>query len=420
MLFFSLVILLPVNGKYTNKWGYPFDPPEGEGDSDDGNSTLIVRGMANETTKPSIPINKGKLDHQSYLWLYVVFVYFFTILALYLLVVETKKIIRIRQSYLGTQATVTDRTLRLSGIPVDMRSEDKIKDFIENLDIGKVDSIMLCRNWKRLDKLLTQRMACLRRLEEVWTQYLGHDRPRRNNLSLPVVQPPPPPVSRAAASDPENTQLLSPEEMQQANSGAEGVRPTKRIWYGPLNMYHHKVDAIDYYEEKLRRLDELITEARKKEYTPTPLAFVTMESVAACQMAVQAILDPRPGQLLATLAPPPADVIWANTYLSRYHRMFRSWSIMVFIGLLTIFWAVLLVPLAVSINPATLGKIFPGLESFLEQHKVIQSLLTTGMPTAVVSLLGIAAPYLYACKCFLPGPLIIWLTQIKILPPFKG
>lgn len=400
ILFFSLIVILPVNAKYTKGWN-PFmsDPTD---NSTLGDDTVFRGARLDESSKP--PGNKKKLGTQGYLWMYVFFVYFFTVLALYFLVVETKKVIRVRQSYLGTQATVTDRTLRLSGIPPDMRSEEKIKEFIEGLGIGKVDSIMLCRRWKYLDELMEKRMSYLRRLEQAWTVYHGHHRARRNVSGLPLAHPPPPPLSRIAAADEEHTQLLSAEEIQQANAEADhDNRPTTRIWYGPLKMYSNKVDAIDYYEEKLRQYDEKILSARKKEYTPTPLAFVTMESVVACQMAVQAILDPRPGQLLASLAPPPADVIWENTYLSRSHRMFRSWTIMIFIGLLTIFWAALLVPFAGLMNPSTLGKVFPGFEDFLNDHKVIQSLITTSLPTAAISLMTIIVPYLYAYLSSLQG-----------------
>ena len=393
VLFFALVVILPVNGKFTKRWGYPFDPPADDGGSD--NSTMVQI-----FAKPS---DKKDIQNQ-YLWMYVIFTYFFTILALYLLVAETKKMIRIRQGYLGYQSTVTDRTLRLSGIPPKLRSEEKIKEFIESLGIGQVDSIMLCKDWRELDDLMRNRMTCLRRLEEAWTTYLGPAKFRQNNQMLPRVRPPPPPFSRLAEADPENTQLLSPAEIEEAHISPDSKkRPFKRLWYGPMNIYHKKVDAIDYYEEKLRKYDEMITAARQKEFKPTALAFVTMESTAACQMAVQAILDPNPGQLLASLAPAPADVVWENTYLSRSHRMFRSWSIMIFIGLLTIFWAALLVPFAGLLNPQTLGKVFPGLEDFLADHEVLQSLLTTSLPTAAISLLTIAVPYLYACKYFVLG-----------------
>jgi hypothetical protein len=54
-----------------------------------------------------------------------------------------------------------------------------------------------------------------------------------------------------------------------------------RLQHGWLNVWSTRVDAIDYYEEKLRRLDEKIKRVRKKEFEPTSLAFVTMDSIPA-------------------------------------------------------------------------------------------------------------------------------------------
>jgi calcium permeable stress-gated cation channel len=381
-LFFSLTVILPVNYKYTGKPGWPINFPP---NSTNGTNTILVE-------------KEKKLDiDTSYLWMYVAFTYFFSWVALYLLVCQTTKIIRIRQAIMGTQSTITDRTFRLSGIPPDMRSEEKITDFVEELQIGKVDSVMLCKNWRRLDDLMSERQSCLRRLEESWARHIGrHRKPRRT------------PASNRAESgldlgdDHEHSQLLSAEEQAHVSSYSQ-ERPTHTIWYGFFNLQRRKIDAIDYYEEKLRKLDTRIEEARKGEYTPTPLAFVTMESTAACQMAVQAILDPTPGQMIASPAPPAAQVVWQNTYLSRETRMWRAWVIMLIIGFLTIFWAALLIPLAGLLSIEAIDKVLPGVADALKAHPIAQSLVQTGLPTLVFSLLSIAVPYLYEWLSHLQG-----------------
>ncbi|KAG9783924.1 DUF221-domain-containing protein, partial [Aureobasidium melanogenum] len=381
-LFFSLTIILPVNWKFTGQPPLLYPPINGS----DPDSAAIFFVLADKSKKPKNPaIEKDN----SYLWMYVVFAYFFTFVAIYLLIAETTDLIRVRQAYLGSQSTITDRTLRLSGIPPELRSEQAIKDFIEGLEIGKVDSVMLCRNWRTLDNLMSKRMACLRKLEEAWADYLGHDRSvhasrGRRRRANPL------------GTEHENGALLSRSEMEAAHATiGDRPRPTFNMRYGPLNIYSKKIDAIDYYEERLRMLDERIHALRDAEFRPTALAFVTMESTAACQMAVQAILDPTPGRLLASLAPPPADVVWKNTYLSRNNRMIRSWTIMVFIGLLTIFWAAALAPLAGLLSIEVIDKVLPGLAAALEEHEIIRSLVQTGLPTLLFSLLALAVPYLY-------------------------
>ena len=116
------------------------------------------------------------------------------------------------------------------------------------------------------------------------------------------------------------------------------------------------------------------------------------------QMAQQAVLDPLPLQLLARPSPAPVEVVWRNTYLSRSNRMARSWAITVVISILTIFWSLLLVPVAGALNLETIGKVFPNLADFLYAHKTIKTLFQIQLPTLIVSLLNAAVPYLYDCE----------------------
>lgn len=385
-LFFSLTVILPVNNKYIDDCWFCL-PANGTGDGDgDAAFGAQFKGGADDGN-PKLP------KDLSYLWMHVIFAYFFTGVALYLLVQETKDMIRIRQAYLGTQFTITDRTIRLSGIPEEMRDEERITSFIEGLGIGKVDSVMLCRNWRKLDDLMTERMACLRKLEGAWAKYLGHHHSLRHTRDAASHR-----THRSGTDrdDAEATALLSHSELEQEHEALKDrKRPIHTIRYGSLGLKTKKIDAIDYYEEKLRRYDGQIHTLRNEEFQTTALAFVTMKSVSACQMAVQAILDPNPGQLIASLAPPPVDVVWSNTYLSRNTRMARSWGIMIVIGFLTIFWAVLLLPLAGLLSIEAIDKVLPGLADTLNAHPVARSLFQTGLPTLVFSLLSIAIPYLY-------------------------
>ena len=203
--------------------------------------------------------------------MYLGFVYLFTGVAVYLIVNETRKIIRVRQDYLGSQSTLTDRTIRLSGIPKQLRSEDMIKETIENLDIGKVESVTLCRNWGELDDLISERKTVLRKLEAAWTIHLGYKRPSKMSNSR---------LSQQSNGDDEESRLLNVSDHDQEHVYAQD-RPTTNVWYGFLNLQSRKIDAIDYYEERLRKLDEKIKTARDKDFKPTPLAFVTLDSTAA-------------------------------------------------------------------------------------------------------------------------------------------
>ena len=389
MLLLTGAILAPINKHfdYLPTFANSTDPNEPRGFYSHGiyGDAWRVDTTIMNMDKPS----KGKLPDTSYLWAYLVFTYVFTGLAIYFMTLETRRVIRIRQDYLGSQSTITDRTIKLSGVPSALRSEKKIKDFLEKLEIGKVESVTICRNWRRLDDLMDYRAWTLRKLEEAWTVHLGQ--PKSARISTSQATHPSTGGDDDEAEHGEGDNLLGDSHV----TAYEKPRPTTRIWYGFLKLQNRKVDAIDYYEEQLRKLDDKIIEARKKPYTPVPLAFVTMDSIPACQMAVQALLDPQPMQLLAKLAPAPTDIVWPNTYLSRSSRMTRSWIITIFILILTVFWLIPVGALAGLLDLCSIRQVWPGLANVLESHDILKALVQTGLPTLVVSMLNVAVPFLY-------------------------
>jgi hypothetical protein len=383
-LFFALAVIKPVHD--THPEGKKLPPPD-----DERHERLEIRAI--------FTVLESEYEYATdYLWMYLVFAYLFTGLIMYMIVSETRRIIDVRQEYLGSQTTITDRTIRLSGIPVDLRSEDKIKQFIEDLQIGKVESVTLCRNWKELDSKVMKRQVILRKLEEAWTVHLGSHRVERSLETLPIVQPTP--LQSADDShgddDDEASHLIRQVVRHPDYIVPYGrQRPTTKLRYGRFKLRYKLVDAIDYYEEKLRRMDDDIRTLRKTEFEPTPLAFVTMDSVASAQMAIQAVLDPSPLQLLANTSPAPSDVVWSNTYLSRNQRIMRSWSITAAIGILSVFWTTLLVPIAGALNTCSIQEVFPGLAKALARHPNLESVVNTQLPTLALTLINVTVPFLY-------------------------
>lgn len=376
VLFFALVIIKPVH--------------DNNPDDIHKNSTHTKPEYlgTRQTFIRSIGSYDVEWDYEAdYLWMYLVFAYLFTGIAMYLIIVESRKIIEVRQNYLGSQSTVTDRTIRLSGIPKDLQSESKIKDFIEELEIGKVDSVLLCRDWKALDVAMEKRNVILRKLERALVEHDHKIREERSLESLPTTNSP-------NDSDREDSGLLEGD----THISHPGARPIERIWYGRFSLRYRHVDAIDYHEEKLRKADEEILQLRKSEFPTVSLAFVTMDSVAACQMAIQAVLDSSPLQLIATTSPAPVNVEWKNTYMPRRQRLFRLWTITAVILLLTLFWTVVLAPIALFIDMDRIKTIWPQLAKFLSAHDLGKSMVSTQLPTLIISGLNVVVPYLYSCK----------------------
>ncbi|KAK3694426.1 hypothetical protein B0T22DRAFT_70910 [Podospora appendiculata] len=406
---FAAVVLEPINRHYGDDDSPPnktdatlFSAHATYGYRNDGHARQL-NGSDPPEREPDNSFNRN----MGYLWSYLVFTYFFTGLTLYFMDKETRKVIRVRQDYLGTQSTITDRTFRVSGIPKDLRTEKAIKELVQKLEIGKVESVTISRNWKALDDLLEHRQTVLAKLEESWSVYLAQkpsQSPRRLNED----------TQDENGEGNESQGLVGEESADAVDEEAGGEsgrllggspsllhrdpglkRPQTRFWYGFLNLQSRKTDAIDYYSEKLRVLDEKIHEARKKTYEPADLAFVTMDSIAACQMAIQALIDPRPGQLLTKPAPAPSDVVWRNTYAPRSRRRIRSWVITAFVAFLSVIWLVPVASLASVLSICTVQSVLPSFGEWLNHHDTARALVQTGLPTIVVSLLNIAVPYLY-------------------------
>lgn len=116
-------------------------------------------------------------------------------------------------------------------------------------------------------------------------------------------------------------------------------------------------------------------------------------------MAVQAVLDTSPLQLIATNSPTPAGVVWLNTYMPQGQRLIRTWSITALIVVLTLFWSVILVPIAGLIDLDRIHAVWPKLGDLLASHPLVKSLVQTQAPTLILTLLNVAVPYFYSCKC---------------------
>jgi len=381
MFLTATVILVPINNRFSNIpifGGNGTDPKprpsfleQGPRRQYDWNADIQIEGIEN--------VLQTKHPDTSYLWAYLVFTYVFTGLTIYFMRSQTLRIIKVRQEYLGSQETITDRTIKLSGIPRDLRSEETLKETIEKLNLGKVDSVTICRDWKTLDDLVAKRAYTLRKLEEACTVHLRRQDTGRLSRSRNVLR---------------NQNELDSDGPEGGNTTSQ-PRPTTRIWYGFMGLQSRKIDAIDHYQHQLQSLDDMIMAARKKEYKPTAIAFVTMESIQRCQALVQMVIDGKAGQLLAKQAPAPADVVWRNTYLSRSSRMFRSWSITTFIFVLSVFWLIPVLLLTGLIDLCSIRQVWPGLADLLERHDIIKALVQTGLPTLIFSLLNVAVPFLY-------------------------
>lgn len=360
---------------------------------------------------------------------------------------QTVKVLSVRQKYLGQQNSITDRTIRLSGIPPELRTETALKDHIETLGIGNVRALHLCRYWGPLDQMFNERRVIIRKLERAWSIYLGptwksnsnrlnknfvlpfSEESRISSRSIPLQRD-----TRNIAAAAESRNLIDIDENQPINNNTEednaentndessplvrstsddnisqittsnaalqlGTaassyhRPRERL--GFMGLFGEEVDIIDYYTNELEILDSKIELARQRYYNPTDTAFVTMDSVASAQMAAQAVLDPRPNRLLARPAPAPHDIIWKNLYMPRRERIIRTYTITIVIAILTVALIFPISYLASFLELKTIKRLRPALGKLIERSAWMTTFVTGILPPLIFTLFNFGLPYLY-------------------------
>lgn len=407
--FFSLCIISPIRYHFTGYY-------------DDNSNDLDRKGIVNYLYKRLTENGSGSGEIVApesanlYLWMYVLFTYFFTFLAIQTLISQTKTVVNTRQTYLGKMNTITDRTIRLTGIPIELRNMDTLKNRMEELKIGQVSSITICREWGPLNRLFHYRNKTLKKLE---TAYAECSPILRNNgtyresyhLNGNMVNP----TQNEESNDtPEaqNTVLhnsSSPsEEANENNSVSNNNTTDDNTLYAEIHLKERpkmktglwgllgkEVDSIDYLTDQLKFIDKEIEHARKSHYSATPTAFVTMDSVANAQMAAQAVLDPRVHYFITRLAPAPHDIKWDHVCLSRTDRLTKVYTVTIFIGISSVFLIIPVSYLATLLNLKTISKFWPSLGKTLKEHRWAENIVTGLLPTYLFTLLNVGIPYFY-------------------------
>lgn len=406
-LLFALTIISPIRYKFTGR--YDQDDP----DPDD----------------PDYQTNKhddATIAYQQYLWMYTVFTYVFTGVVSYFLFQQTIKIIKMRQTYLGMQNSITDKTIKLSGIPPILRDEEVLKRHIESFDIGEIESIVIVREWNELNKLFKIRKRILRQAEIYWVEYLKNCgiKNKTDLLSSNLYPNLGDTVDLESNIDSEsqtrNGREMSPESrvsIIEQITEIVGSPPSSNInlpllndefdkrpyirkgWFG---RFGPKVDAINYYTNKLEVVDKEISRARTREYPASTTAFITMKSVAQAQMLAQAVLDPQINHLITTLAPAPHDINWDSVCLTRKERNTRIFFVTLIIGILSIVLVYPVIYIANFLNIKTISKVIPQLGELLKNHKWAAALITGLLPTYLFTLLNVLMPFVY-----------VWITKLQ-------
>ncbi|ESW97747.1 hypothetical protein KL918_003126 [Ogataea parapolymorpha] len=329
-----------------------------------------------------------------YLVVCTIFTYIFTATVFFFLFKETLHIIKTRQRCLGSQRSVTDRTIVISHIPDSLKNEEALKSHIETLGVGNVEKVTLVYDYTKLRILFDRRAEIVHKLEQLYSNYYGLEIRIFKDVETPSAK-----LKLDLLSQELDLDASVPLPKAYDSKKREKKRPTGRITaFGP------KVDLFDYYCQELIQMDQNIKVLREKgDFKPIPSAFVTMDSVSDAQMAAQAVFSPKAFQLITCLAPAPLDVNWDNLHLSSKSVFIRKNIVELIIIAFSILLIIPIRYLSSLLNVNAIKRIWPEFGDYLIKHEILRTIVTGILPTYLFTLINIALPYVISFLSNLQG-----------------
>ncbi|KAJ7856674.1 hypothetical protein B0H14DRAFT_3085289 [Mycena olivaceomarginata] len=326
-------------------------------------------------------------EANSYLSLYLIFTYLFTLLALYFIYKNYRRFIRSRQLFsLELVHSIPARTVMVTNLPRKLQGERPLAEYFENMNLA-VESVTVCRDVGSLTSLIDKRTEALLKLEDAWVSYVGNPStveeydPEASGV-LPLVD------VESAAGIPQQQRLVVPHR----------ARPTLRPrWFGP------KVDALEFLEARFLEIDEKVRKRRLAKFKATPVAFVTFEKMSSAQVAIQAVHAPSPLQCRTHPAPEPRDIVWSNMTPSALAIQTRDIFVLGMIALLFLFWLFPITALAGLLSYDEIKKTMPWLGRLIDQNEQVRAIVQNSLPSVAMITLNACLPFLLEILTYQQG-----------------
>ncbi|KAL0093242.1 hypothetical protein F4703DRAFT_1262061 [Phycomyces blakesleeanus] len=316
----------------------------------------------------------------AFLWVYLFFTYLFCFATFYFTFMNYRDYVYIRREYLlRIGKTIPAKTILVTGIPPNLRSDRKLAEYFETLGIGVVDSVHIIRHVSRLLEFIKERAQYLRRLETAYTDFWG------NPCYDPTYDP------DRLLREAERDQSLH--ALDWTTTGTEGLpthskdRKRPLVRDGFMGLIGNEVDSIKFHTDKFNEIDEMVLKARKHgRFLPTSVGFVTYEDSISASIASQVLISSTPFRLRAHLAPEPRDVLWENIAMHGRERVIRKGMIWFILLFLVFFWVIPISYFSALTSENSLRNYFPWLIKLAEKHKLLRQIIQGFLPTLGVNI----------------------------------
>ncbi|KAF8218298.1 hypothetical protein K438DRAFT_1796640 [Mycena galopus ATCC 62051] len=385
--FFAVTILMPINWNHNKETG---DDEEWPGDDSDwpdyfGSkpSMFRVRSMTapngTNSTAPGSGLDWLDLvsEANSYLSLYLIFTYLFTLLALYFIYKNYRRFIRSRQLFsLELVHSIPARTVMVTNLPRKLQGERSLAEYFENMGLA-VESVTVCRDVDSLRNLIDKRTQALLKLESAWVDYVGN--PSTVEEYDPEEAGVMPLVDVESGGGMHQQRLVVPHRQRPT------IRPT---WFAP------RVDALEYLEAQFKDIDEKVRKRRLARFKSTQVAFVSFEKMSSAQMAIQVVHSPHVMTCKTYPAPEPRDIVWSNMTPSQLSIQTRDIFVLGMIALLFFTWIFPITALASLLSYDEIKKTMPWLGRLIDSNDQVRAIVQNSLPSVAMITLNACLPFL--------------------------
>jgi hypothetical protein len=160
----------------------------------------------------------------------------------------------------------------------------------------------------------------------------------------------------------------------------------------------HKLDAIDYYTQRIKSLELEIKDVRQRidKRGSMPYGFASYSDIAEAHAIAYACRNKKPHGATVRLAPRPNDIIWDNMPLSSSVRSTRRLWNNLWVTVLTILWIAPNAFIAIFlVNLANLGFVWKAFQDSLSANYTLWSIIQGIASPAITSLVYLALPIIF-------------------------
>lgn len=322
-----------------------------------------------------IPINLSEGDEESRrnvltaftnmsgqpLWSHIACVWAFDVIVAYFLWRNYRIVRNLRRRYFQSadyQKSLHARTVLVRDIPPSYRTDEGILRITDEVNpTPTLPRAAIGRNVKELPQLIDEHNKMVRLLEEVLSKYF------KNPDRLPPNRP-----------------TCRPEKKHREHHGSE------------------KVDAIDYYTDRIKELEAEIKHVRESvdKRNAMPYGFASWDSIEHAHAVAYAARRKHPQGTTITLGTRPNDIIWSNLPLTKASRKWKRFTIVFWSTVLTVLWIAPNAMIAIFLTDlSNLGLVWPAFQTSLNANPKVWAAVQGIASPAVTSLIYLVLPIIF-------------------------